>query len=530
MTLNRILICVLSCALLHSALMADVVHMRDGRRFDGKARRQGDKVVVETAMGRVVLDAADVLAIEEGQPASKPSASGPAAPAAVKAPQSRITLPECMVFLKMQQLAGLPHGAESYEVRKQIDIWRSFAHDHKRLVGNEWAQPEVFTRTRTSYVELINEAQALLNQKTDKDADAAKNALAANRSLAKAASIWPDALMRSFLTGVALHLAGRGPQAQERFAACIAEAPLVPGFRQGRAMALLADDKPFEAMEEAMAALKLSPDSPELVELLGESMKKAPGRDIKRPQFVEATAMLAGYDTARLRTRSGQTVWQMGRKGWPCKDGMLPVPEYDRIIIRQALGVAVSDHSLLVDSQAVEDAQFVFVKVDSAWYPATVRKVSASASHAALSIIHAPDLEFTPAVADVKSPQPVGPASAWGVACYAELGAGVRPLATIIEEDGGSFRSSSRLSAGEALSPVVSDGRLLGFIAGKTDPFTEGGGEDKFIPLSAVERLIRQASSKSGVRRSPLRRDHAPRRVDGVTFIIQSIVGEASQR
>ena len=111
MTLNRILICVLSCALLHSALMADVVHMRDGRRFDGKARRQGDKVVVETAMGRVALDAADVLAIEEGQPASKPSASGPAAPAAVKAPQSRITLPECMVFLKMQQLAGLPHGA-----------------------------------------------------------------------------------------------------------------------------------------------------------------------------------------------------------------------------------------------------------------------------------------------------------------------------------------------------------------------------------------------------------------------------------
>ncbi len=64
--------------LLSAAAVADVVHLKDGRKIEGKVTDLGDKVKIERAFGSITVDKAEVLRIEAREFKEKAPSSAPA--------------------------------------------------------------------------------------------------------------------------------------------------------------------------------------------------------------------------------------------------------------------------------------------------------------------------------------------------------------------------------------------------------------------------------------------------------------------
>jgi hypothetical protein len=499
---------------------ADTIYLRNGKTVQGKATPvKDDKMLIETPMGSYEVPAADVIqVVASSTPADANSAPAAAVERAVIPMESRralpvdqMTNPEPIIFTLMKNLAVMAPGTETYNLRQQIEQWRSSAHDRKRKAQFEWVLPAEFARRRQLYVRTIKEAEELQRKIRpaptppggDPNVERKKAMIPVMEKLDSAARGWADPLIRDFLMGVLAYDREDFAQSESLFRKCIEAEPLVAAFHQGRAVNLLVKNHALWGLEELMAALTLRPDSRELLSEIQLAIKKVPGTSIKDPLYLEAQRVLGLYaDNDKKSYASTSATWFMPDKdgrGWQVRGESLPIPPYDRLVFRQAVGVPIGVNTLLVDASVVKDSLECFVRIDgNTMAPAWFKRLNTSGKAPALATLVVPGYEFTvPKILDDANVIPAeAPMVAHAVPAYVEMGSLIRKATGKLgggATTDGSVVVSGTLVAGEAAAPVfVGEGALIGFLAGKTDVSADGGGPDRFIPLGPFSQVIRQ--------------------------------------
>jgi len=543
---------VLMTAALSAQAEADVVYLRSGKTYEGQVLRKGRKVRIRSAYGVVEVDAAEVIHIERSEPSSKPAAKTADLPSPA-AGTKRLTIrsatqPEPIIFTLMRNLKGAQAGGETHVLRREIERWRIMAHDRKRKVGLEWLGPEDFSRRRHVFLTHLEEAEDLyrlarrLSERTPRGrAERNRYEARAATRLQQAAKAWPDPLVRSFLMGIAFYQAGEFRQAEAMFRRCRRSAPRVAAFCQGHGMALLAVRRELDAVVAFSEALRLRPESREALDALRDAMRKVPGASAKRPEYLAAAELVREYEDSGRNYRRRGTTWLMPGKAWYVYGSTLPRPPYDRLVFKQAVGVPVADGALLVDESVARGALEVFVRIDAA--SVVPGKVSRSGGYRGgkepdgpLAVVRVFDVAFSPLKAEADHEFRLDQsATIYALDIYEEMSSEVQPIASRIVsvEDGGVLKLSGSIFAGQGAAPVVvGDGRLAGFLAGKTDVKADGGGKELFIPVSRLGSALKRANKKSGGigayglygRRA--KRTIKRRRVEGDHFIVYGTFAE----
>lgn len=548
--LKRMLM-LLAGMLLATSAWADVAYMRDGTIHRGKVTRDGNTVRIDMDAGQVVVNAADVLYIATSRPATpatKPAPPaaptappiGPTSPPPVRTPAakivgdfrpisirfqlSRVTRPESIIFMLMRNLAATPPGDKADDFRKQIAQWQIAAHDRKRKMTGRWYTPGDFVRRRQAYVRRLSEAADFAKRARAVRGDTAKDKserslleTECNRRLVEAAKCWPDPLIRYFLTGIAYYRSKSYQQAVGIFRECCEQAPRVAGLHQGYGLALLESNRGTDALAEFIRTLQLQPDSSEALDLLIKGMQKVPGAQTRSVAYIRALKLRKLYDTSgsRRSSYSRGTKWLMPEKGrssygrgWTDRDGTLPMPPYDRLVFRQAVGVPIAKDTLLVDESVVKNALAVFVQInETTIVPVATRRTTYYSSYRTktprppLSTLRVEGYTFTPAAGE-EPPKPVPKTDVvlYGLGIFEEMGSRVRAIPALIaavDKDGG-VKLTEALSAGDAAGPILSvQGRLLGFLAAKPDAMVADGGPNVLIPYAHIEPLVEKARKPS---------------------------------
>ena len=114
---------------------------------------------------------------------------------------------------------------------------------------------------------------------------------------------------------------------------------------------------------------------------------------------------------------------------------------------------------------------------------------------------------------------------------YEEMGCRPRAIPGQVDHVGedGEVKLSVSLAPGEGTAPVLtSRGDLVGFLAGKIDPKSSGGGKDQFIGLDKVAPILKRRSSSGsyGGSSSVKRADKPPTPVKGRAFLVYATFGE----
>ena len=516
---------------------ADIVYLKTGNTYEGTVVSRTDKEVVIDVRGRhVTVPMEEVLHIRFEKPVPADDEKKPqTAPAPAGVPDDRESLdglaerpfapdkatrPESIAFMLMRKLATMPPGPDAYQLRKQIDQWRIYAHDRKRRGGLQWVSPKEFAAQCAAYADLLKEAQGLATAATrarqggGRGQVSAKEWAGAMNKLKDAAMKWPDPLLRDFLLGLAALQAKEYNVAADRFRSCSEAAPRVGGFRQGYGLAQTALRQHIAAVSEFTAVLRLQPGSRDAIELLQEAMKKTPGAMTKDPAFVAAQELLNEYE----RPPEGQSsyyrrrqVWLMPGRPWYVQErSLLPSPPCDRLVFRQGVAVPIDKETLMLDAAVVKDAEEVFIRVNSQTVVgARIKKPSymgPQVKAGALAFVRAEGVEFTP----LKFDKAVRPGKGqdvtfYGLSLYEEMGEAVRQVRTMVKsvDKDGAFKLGAGAIAGEAAGPVVTaDGRLLGFVADKTDVKADGGGQGLAMPPAETADLIGRIGSGSSYYRA----------------------------
>ncbi len=506
----------LVCLALVPPALGDVVLMKNGKAHQGQVTREGNRVLIKKALATIAVDIKDVEKIIRSETPSTRPAERPFTPTPTLGtptrPEDRFTHPESHVFLTMRRLAATPGGLDGYTLREQIKQWRAKVHDGDRMFRRKWISPRDAERARDKFAETLARSRDLVSKirrvSTTTSSGRAQRAKL-RRSLGtyfrQAADVWPDELMREFLLAAA-HLESLNyTAALQSFDRCSRTAPRVAAFRQGAALALAGRNRKIEALAACLDVLHLQPNSREAYDLVARAMEDTPGKLMAEPTFQTATEILALYETPTRKSylRRG-TTWLMPGRPWIGRENTLPTPPYDRLVFRQVVGVPVAGNALLVDHGALAEALEVFVAIDARTVvPASPQRTGTYGTlgtrrktNVPVGLVTIEDFVFTPL--EVGAALAKGQAvTAYGLGLYEEMGSQVRPVATVVQgvEADGTPRLSQKLVAGEVAGPVVGkDGRLVGFLEGKTDPMAEDGGPDRFVPVSALADLIRRAS------------------------------------
>jgi tetratricopeptide (TPR) repeat protein len=527
-------------------VLGDVVYLHSGKSYEGKVTRRGDKVLVELTYGQIELAAEDVRQIVKMAP--RPDAQAPPAPAPEEEESrafsaGRATLPDTLAFLFMRRLETTTAGVESYEIRREAKRWQDAAHDRLRKGGAGWLSPRDFQSARKAYARHLEDAEELAKQMQRLDEDDPSEqverrrlATAAAAKTLDAAQSWGDPLLRSFLIGVAYYQGENFGASVTAFRRCAREGPLVAAFHQGHGMALAKVGRPLEAVEAFTRMLRLRPDSAEALELLRNGMQDVPGTETRREAYQQAKELSDQYPAVlerRSRARRDGLRWMLPGDVEQGRYSPLPLPKYDRLVFRQAVGVATGEQSLLLDAGVLEGSAEAFVRVgEDDYVPASAMRRSRSRRGQELPplrTVSAPDLQFEPASlpsSDDAIERQTVTLSAVGI--YAEMGAEIARLdATLHPGDApGKTRVTPGLPAGDGAAPVLShSGQLLGFVGGKTDVTVLGGGPDRFIAAGELEPLLERTrrSTRTRSRYGSVRRIGSPRQTEGVVFVVCGI-------
>jgi len=553
---------------------AATVYTATGETYKGKVTKEGGKVIVETSAGRVVLKAKTVIHIEHTEPIKPDPRLVPAAtqPSTTTQPDvvlpsmllksgamvlGNATRPEPIIYMYMRALAAVPVGQESARTRRQIDLWRAHAHDRLRKAGKQWLAPKDFIRHRKKFVELLAEAEKLrkLSGQTRRySSSKAPPPLTAKQkrykyesveTLYQAARSWADPPVQYFLLGIAQMHAAKFDRAETSFKLGVKQAPLLAGLHQGLGLAYAKQYKYLSALEAFLEAIRLKPDSAEALYLIRETMKLVPGRSIKSALYRRAVEAVAPYTTPP-RTKSTSSYraryveWLMPEggksKSWRVAETTMPTPPYDRLEFRQAVGVPLGKHTLVVDARVAEGAMDIFVRIDGAFVPGKVGRslYSSRKARPKIAIVYLTERELTPLRVPAKEqPAKAGPCTVHALGIFGQMKQNIRKVSGTFKPGGEKKPGtvSCKLLPGEATSPVLSqDGSLVGFMAGKTTVALDGGGGDKFISLEDVSSTIKRAmSSRSSSSRrsySAAKREFTPEPAEGKTFVVYSILGE----
>jgi tetratricopeptide (TPR) repeat protein len=554
---------------------ADVVHLIDGGRHVGEVSREGAEYVIQTDDGTVRVHESDVLWVQTGQadrspspapapvprqaepPAAEPAAPQPPDPLADKLDVSasagaptEADRPEPMVFHLMTALQANPTGMTSAGLRHRLEVWQMAVKDRKRKVGVRWLLPKSFLAARETFIYGINEARELardlrprrgLSPRQQRRAER-KRADAVSAKLRQAARDWLDPLMGQFFSAAATLVGEDDVQAQRRFEGCIRRQPMVAAFHQGRGLALAGQDRHAEAAAAFLEALKLKPDSRQAVAHLRQAVEDTRGANMRDPAFLAAQEMLRQYPEPRRRSRrtsrrDERIYWMLPGEDIYGRDMTLPIPEYDRIDLRQGLGVPVSERALLVDREVVDGALEVYVRVDDqTLIPAAVRRRRSyrrDDDDAPLSLIYPAAARLTPVpVAQAATLTAGQKATAYALPSFAGAGEAVVPLATTVSSaDPNAPAVGADLLPGSAAGPVMTDdGTLAGFLAARTDPFADNGGPDVFHGPTSLTELVEDAEGRFKYRFSRTKRDPRIQDVPGTAFIVYALHGERFEK
>ncbi len=549
------------CMFLASSAQADVVYLKNGRKYEGAVTRREGKVIVKMAMGTLTFSQDQVVHIEKKALPSPPKT--PTQPARTQGGSSsvlpvggrtfsieRAMLPEPVIFLFMRNLKSMPAGTAAFELSESIKRWRALAHDGKRNVGvNQWLAPTEFIRRQETFESLAGEALKLYRDATSRrpknrreKAERNRKIATSNVKLQQAARTIADPLLRTFMVGVAAYEAKNFSLAEAQFRKCVRLAPRIAAFHQGRALAMTQLKRELDSLEAFSTVLTLQPDTVEAVRLAREAIKKVPGAYMQRPSFQKLTRQLSQYtdSSSRRAYSTTKTTWLLPGKVVRTRDHELPRLPYHRLVFRQAVGVPVGPSSLLVDAEAVANALEVFIRVDdgtlvrgdvrrSRYYGRGKKKPP-------VVIVNVADYTFTPVKVggkdeDAPTFEKGQTVVTCGLGLFEEMGRGVRKIPGTITEVGkdGMLAVSMRLAAGEAASPLVTpDGVLAGFLAGKTDAQSDDGGDDSFIPLSVIEGVVKRSSAKyrpsGGYGR--VKRTVEPLQASGQFFVVYATCAE----
>ena len=273
-SLGRIVMVAAVVAILAAAVAAEVVYTTDGRKITGTVTHEGDSVIIDTEDGRQLILAADQIlhiaylpdddkdedtddgddeqaepsdpvettdeeAPTEELPRSGFEDSGNVVPAPITFSMADATHPESIAFMLMRrsELTRTTGDGESHDVTQ----WQAAAHDRLRRYHSTWLKPSDFTVRRDKYAKLLEEARETLkelddvdNQQRSKkisqaDADKLRRRLKAEfiRDLKRAAALWADPAIRSFLEGIAYYREENWESAAEAFNKARKAGPLV---------------------------------------------------------------------------------------------------------------------------------------------------------------------------------------------------------------------------------------------------------------------------------------------------------------
>jgi len=542
----------LTAALAAGPLAADVVYLRDGTAYEGRVVDRDDKHVTIDVRGKglVRLRTEDVLHVSvvassaSTRPAGAASGGGTAAIEDLREKPftpEMATRPETVVFQLMRKLKVTPPGTDSYAIRKQIEQWRIATHDRLRRSDGDWIGPDEFARRRAAYETALREAQAIAKQyssyryRSDREKERKRaEYLAAMEKVRQAAQKWPDPLLREYLVGLANLVAEDGENAAANLRRCVAKAPRVAGFRQAYGLALIELEQHADALAELITVVHLWPGSRDALELLEDGLKEAPGGLMKHDNFVAAKDTLARYEDLpeRRYKRRGWT-WLMPGRAWYVSDhDFLPVPPYDRLVFRQGAAVPIGNHTVLVDARVIKGAEEVFVRLGPKTVVAgRVRRLSYRGLKDAdvpLSFVSLDGYQFTPIKFKAGEGIAAGDVvTAYGLGFYEQMGRGVRRMPTTVKSvrEDGTPELGESLLPGEAAAPILTeDGRLVGFLSGKTNVSAEDGGPDEYIPPETIRALIERAQRGSSQRRpygrARRREDLEPQEVTGDVFVV----------
>ncbi len=545
---------------LAQAGLGDVVYLTDGTTQRGTVTRKDGKVYVKDGVGTKAYDESQVIHIqvesESTAPTSAPTAptvgTGPVLPSSA-ADMGQCALPESRAFLYMRDLLALPAGGLSVQTREQLKRWQIAAHDRTRRVGSTMLSPGDFARRRQAFQQHLDDAERLLRDgyrrgKEDEATPEQKRARTSGlNTLPRAAGSWADPALRAFLLGIAEYHREQFGTADSHFRTAIEAQPRIAAFHQGRAMALIALDRALDALEPAMMAARLAPDAREAPLLLQEALNKTPGTRMDTPVFQRAKAMLETYNLGRLskRTFEARTRWLAPGREWSAQEDSLPVPTVDRYVVRQGVGIPVTENALLVGSWVVANALTVQVQLDDGntvvCRPARPGFTMAGAGD--LVLLTVPGAKFTPVsvfqtnrYARPTDDAPTPPfaadqsATAFAADAYEEMSREIRRLSariTSVQPDGTAGVETTLPPGCSAGFILTEDNQLVAALAGRTDPQADNGGENRLIALPDLARLIPRGTRPGGGSSIyGLRRDVAPLDAPGSAFLVYGVFGE----
>ena len=502
---------------------ADVVFLNNGKSYEGRVTYKGERIIIDVEYGQLEFMADEVREVVKAKLPDKPAPTSTAPPPAESGARATysavdVTRPEPVVFLFMRRLSAAKPGRDSFEARSQIDRWRSASHDRLRRIGAQWYGPKEFQARRAAFesnlVAARETARKLKRVRGDKPAERKKRKklrVALGGELLTAAQKWADPALRNFLVGAAQYEGGRYHKAEGSFRKCRRQIPMVAAFHQGHGLALVKVGRPLEAMEAFARALQLRPGSRDALKLLRDGMQAVPGTRTEEDVFQRAKKLDSRYEASSGGSSSSRKRmrWLLPGKVEHARDGTLPVPQYDRLTVRQAPGVAVGKHALLVDAAAVTGASEVLVRIDgNTLTPAKLGRRRSSRKGVALpplAVVMVSDYEFTPAGFSPEATLPAGQTAAiHRLGIFAEMGSVIDVVhaEAAASPDSDATGLSAGLRPGDAASPVLTaDGQLVGFLAGRTDPAERSGGPDKLYGSAALAPLVKRAA-KSSPRRS----------------------------
>ncbi|MFP4053570.1 MAG: hypothetical protein ACLFV7_06885 [Phycisphaerae bacterium] len=556
-----------------TAVCADVVYLKNGKKVNGTATRSGEKVVVRTSRGVREFDADDVLYISKtkttaedsddsggwGEPAEDDSTDdstdadsgssesdskdADADLSPVKSPVRKSEFriheaaqPESVVFAHMRALEATSMGGDSADIKAEILRWQRKVKDRVRRIDSRWVEPEDIIRRRKLYRQRMEEAeeQFKLADKVSRREEGykrkkAKFRKAGREKLKLAAAIWADPALRFFLQGVANYKDKQYGHAQNFFVRAIEAGPRVAAFYQGLGMAELAAEEPLEATEAFLTMLRFRPEDRLALMLTKDAVKKIPGSALKNETYLRARELLGEYGDVRYRTR--WPYWMLPRKHIREDEEDLPAPEYDRLVYRQAVGVAVSEEGLVVDRSILTNAAEAFVRIDeNTVVPAEIESISLFRRRGPtvpFGLVTVPGYQFVPATVPEEPNFPVGTVvTAYGLETYEEMGDRAYPIkGRITAKDAEGMKVSAKLASGDSGS-VVLDGeeRVVGFLGGRTDPLARQGGKHTFFTTAQADDILRRALRARADRYSMLKRD--PVKLDKTTVTVYTLVPE----
>lgn len=547
------------------AVLADTVIMKDGRTLEGVATEAGASVFIDMKMGRVKLNRSEVQEIVYQKPATTSAPVGPASTATGSAaasdaagdeagPFPRATRPDTLVFVLMRKLALVPPGSESVSLRQSMDPWRVACHDGVTRSGSRWIKPAELKRLRENFDKVRAEGEDALRKarsgysKSNQDKVRQIQAVAAAQArMQVAASNWGDPIIRSFLLGELALEQDNAPSANALFRECIRQMPLVAGFYQGRAMALTKADRHLEALADYAMVLRLRDDDATAYFDLVEAMKRVPGGMIKNQAYTQAEKLVNQYvpPTAKPTQSSyGRGVrWLMPGGDWQANKDSLATPAYDYFRVNKAVALPIGQGLLLVDANAIAGAAELMLELSPGRYVrAEVVKLSSGSATSApttlpIAAVRVKNYSFMPTLIDEKGKLASGDELTLFAQSLPEELDGPAPrkaVITVSELAGdGTPKLSGRLLPGESAGPLLNaDGKLVGFLAGRTDPMVEAGGPNTFISLKELAPYIAQvnkaAKSSSSFGR-PRYGAPAPKSTtqpaDGQVFTLHAIIG-----